>query len=362
MKYNNTLHWILRALVSALFIFSAFSKLPPLSHLEAFEKQLVDLGFVNWDIAPLFARSIIAFELFLGIAFLQNHFFKKLIIPAMAALLLIFIIHLTYQIALYGNEGNCGCMGQVIKMTPLEAIIKNVITLILIGIVYFKTPKKSDNNYKYPLTLGLAVGLFIFIVYPVKSSAVETPFNGQVKEEETIPEDSTMHDTLQSQTKIATQIEHDSNKKTDVPAKASESPKPKRVASEFTSYNLFNGKKVNLNEGKKIVCVFNTTCDHCMGIAKKMTAAATKTKLPPIYILFWTENDAKGDDLQKEIDAFFKFTGSSNPYTMIDVTTFFKLLGKHSGPPRIAVMNEGNIIGDFSEDNFSEDAFLKSVK
>lgn len=362
MKFNNSIYWVLRVLIAGLFIFSSFSKLPPMSPIEAFEKQLVDLGFVNWDFAPLFARSIIAFELFLGLAFLQNHFFKKLIIPAMVGMLLIFIIHLSYQIALHGNEGNCGCMGQVIKMTPLEAILKNIITIALIVIIYRKTPPNKNSKLVIPSALFIIVGLFMFLVYPIKSAAVENPFNGEVKEDPSVPTDSAELDSSQTETKSASIKEQDQHKGKDTLAKVKEEPKPKRVNSEFTSYTNFNGKKVNLNQGKKIVCVFNTTCDHCMGIAKKMTAAAAKAKLPPIYILFWTENDAKGEDLQKEIDAFFKFSGSSHPYTMIEVMTFFKLLGKHSGPPRIAVMNEGNIMGDFSEDNFSEEAFLKACE
>ncbi len=353
MKYTHTTHWILRALVSALFIFSAISKLFPIG---AFEKQLVDLGFVNWCTAPLFARSIIAFELFLGLAFLQNHFFKKFIIPTMAGMLLVFIVHLSWQISLHGNEGNCGCMGQLIPMTPLEAIIKNIITLILIGIIYFKTPAKKDSKHRYPFMIMVVAAAPVFLCFPSHCCCDTSPFTAPVQYEEAAPIDTLIIDS--NKTKIETKVKT----KKDDSIIVKQEPKLKRVMSDFTKYSNFNGKKVNLNEGKKIVCVFNTDCDHCMGVAKKLTAIANKAKLPPIYILFWSENDSKGEDLNKEIAKFFNFSGSSHPYTMISQQEFFPLLGKHSGPPRVAVLNEGNMMGDFSEGNFKEEAFLKVVK
>ncbi len=353
MKYNNTINWILRCLVSGLFILSAILKLYP---IEAFEKQLVDLGFVNWCIAPIFARSIIAFELFLGLAFLQNHFFKKFIIAITAGMLLVFIMHLSWQINLYGNEGNCGCMGQKLPMTPLQAIIKNIITLIIIAIIYFKTPSKKDSKHRYPFIIMAAAAGYVFMSYPshccCDTNAVANPF----QYEETNDSTTTEIDTTKPKTETIIET-----KKGDSTVIKPE-PKLKRVMSDFTKYIDFNGKKVNLNDGKKIICVFNTDCDHCMGIAKKITAIANKTKLPPIYILFWSENNSQGEDLNKEITKFFNFSGSSHPYTMITQQAFFPLLGKHSGPPRIAVLNEGNMMGDFSEGNFEEGAFLKAVK
>ncbi|MDZ4758464.1 MAG: DoxX family protein [Bacteroidota bacterium] len=354
MKYTPIVHWSLRILVATLFIFSAITKLFP---IEAFEKQLVDLGFVNWCNAPILARSIISFELFLGLAFLQNHFFKKFIIPTTAGMLLVFIIHLSWQIAIAGNSGNCGCMGQMIPMTPLEAIIKNIITLILIVILYIKTPAKNDSKHRYPFIIMIVAAAPIFLSYPAHCCCdvnLLTPTAIQLEDEK--PTDSTnkdvkeiKHDTLVKKFKEDTIIKHDE-------------PKLKRVASDFSEFTMFSGKKVNINSGKKIVCVFNTSCDHCMGIAKKMTAIASKTNMPPIYILFWSELDAKGEDLNKEVAAFFKFSGSSHPYTMIGAAEFFPKLGKHSSPPRIAVLNEGNMMGDFGEENFSEAAFLKAVK
>jgi len=95
-----------------------------------FEKQMVDLGIASWCIAPFLARLIIALELAIAIAILQNHYVRKLVIPITIALLIAFNIHLTIEMVKHGAmNGNCGCFGQFLPMTPLEAFIKTLWSL-----------------------------------------------------------------------------------------------------------------------------------------------------------------------------------------------------------------------------------------
>jgi hypothetical protein len=69
------------------------------------------------------ARFIIALEIAIAIAILQPHFIKRIIIPSIILLLIAFCLHLAIQMYQYGAmNGNCGCFGQLIPMTPLEAI------------------------------------------------------------------------------------------------------------------------------------------------------------------------------------------------------------------------------------------------
>lgn len=373
---SNRLIWVLRVLVALLFVASALMKLFP---IQAFEKQLVDLGIINWCLAPALARGIIAFELFLGFGFLQNHFFKKFIMPLTVGMLVAFIIHLSIQIIQTGNTGNCGCMGQVIPMTPLEAIIKNVITIGIIGFIYFNSPRKEGNLHRYPLLILIGSVLAIFLTYKMDCCCDVKPISIPVGVV-TQPIQSTIDTAIVAETAKtvkdtaakAVVAPKDKTKSTVTPKEAVVVPKDTvkvqeptmpRVVSEFAPYTQFSdGKVVNLDAGKNIVCVFNTTCDHCMETAKGICEASKMAKLPPVRILFWSEMDAKGEALDKEIAAFFKFTGCSHPYTVVNVGTFFRMLGKAPSPPRVAVLNEGNIVGDFSSLNFSKEALIKAVK
>src|SRR4051812_42921577 len=110
-----------------IFIYSGYTKLVPV--IETFEFTFVDIGIANWYTAPVIARLLIGLEFFLGFLLILNYHLKKFTLPFTIALLLFFIIYLCVQIATTGNNGNCGCFGEHIKMTPLEAIVKNIVMI-----------------------------------------------------------------------------------------------------------------------------------------------------------------------------------------------------------------------------------------
>ncbi|HTF80697.1 MAG TPA: hypothetical protein VL947_03195, partial [Cytophagales bacterium] len=267
-----------------------------------------------------------------------------------------------------------------IPMTPLQAIIKNVISIVIIGFVYWKTPKKENSLHRYPLLIFAISGLFIFLRYPMECCCDAKPIVAPIPITSPQPINAAPAiDTTKLQVDAVKNIKDTVNRKlskTKGSVKASvtteKSEKTKistpaeatlpRVVSEFAPYTQFSDGTINLDEGKNIVCVFNTTCDHCMETAKAMCQVSKAQKLPPIRILFWSEMDAKGEALDKEISAFFAFSGCKWPYTVVDVKTFFRMLGKAPSPPRVAVLHEGNIVADLSSLNFSKEALIKAVK
>ena len=77
-----------RILISILFFVSAIAKMIDFTWTKGFsktiwmfEKQLVDLDIATWCSAPYLARVIIAIEIAIAFAILQNHFIKKIVIP-----------------------------------------------------------------------------------------------------------------------------------------------------------------------------------------------------------------------------------------------------------------------------------------
>ncbi len=241
----------------ALFVFSAITKMLPLT---PFEKQLVDLGFADWHTAPYFARLIIGVELGLGIALIQNHFFKRIVIPLTALLLVAFCIHLSYQIAI-GQGGNCGCFGQFIEMTPTEALIKNIVTLGLLGWLFaISKEKKSANRFSFLLLIWSFSTLFMFVAFPFapfKELNIVTVDTSSIPWEDESTTSVQTDDTNQTPTTIApTEIVN---------------PGPASVVSKFSKLNVFSGLKVKIDEGKRIVCFFIPGCDHCREAAKAIT-------------------------------------------------------------------------------------------
>ena len=171
MKKNLSI--AIQIIISALFIVSAIAKMYPSPYfaISTFEvKQLYPLGFSE-AIAPWFSRILIGIELALGFLILQNNYLKKIVIPATIALLAVFVAHLSYETFINGgNSGNCGCFGELIPMTPIEAIIKNIIAIGLLIWLYKIVSDKALSKFWPLAAVTLATIAGIFILAPIKSN------------------------------------------------------------------------------------------------------------------------------------------------------------------------------------------------
>jgi thiol-disulfide isomerase/thioredoxin len=334
-KRNLYISWTLRVLLCGLFVFSAITKMLPLT---PFEKQLVDLGFADWHTAPYFARLIIGVELGLGIALIQNHYFKRIVIPATALLLIAFCIHLSYQIAI-GQGGNCGCFGQFIEMTPTEALIKNIVTLGLLGWLFFITKeKKSANRFSFLLLIWSFSTLFMFMAFPFapfkEMSNIVVDTENIPWETETTTTTTGVIDTAQS-TSVATPTQV-------------VNPGPSPIVSKFSKLNVFSGMKVKIDEGKRIVCFFIPGCDHCREAAKAITELSKDPNFPKVYIYF-------GDEEVEKIDEFFQVAGKKYPYQVLGMGEFFTLMGPKGETPGVLYLWNGNIQKEYFGEQFNKE-------
>ncbi len=123
-----------RILLGLIFIASGLLKLFP---IEPFELNFIDLGIANWFTAPIIARALIGFELLLGSFLIFDLAMKKFTIKATYSILIFFTLYLFYQIYKTGNNGNCGCFGTYLQMTPLESIFKNIGMIAMLTVVQF---------------------------------------------------------------------------------------------------------------------------------------------------------------------------------------------------------------------------------
>lgn len=329
MKNNSTpIAWGLRIVVAVLFIVSAIAKLYPSPYfaISTFEvKQLYPMGF-SPEVAVFFSRTLIGIEMALGLLLLQNHWLKRFIIPATIALLVVFIGHLSYETFISGNSGNCGCFGELIPMTPVEAIIKNVIAVGLLGYLNRLLPKGSDAPNFWVLTTVLFASILgIFMMAPIQPPAPEfTVSQPTVVPQDTTPVAIDTPDTIAApvaKTKVDTLAT----------AKVVQVPKePKKVSSGYA--NLFP----TIDQGKKILCYFVPGCDHCREAAKELTQMRkTNPSMPPISIIFMNEEA----DL---IPKFFEETGATYPYQIIEIIPFWNQLGRGKDTPGVKYLWNGN--------------------
>jgi hypothetical protein len=288
MKKN--LPMMIRVLVSALFLLSVFAKLyptPMYGITKVFEEgQLIPMGFSE-GLAPYFSRFIIAVELFIAIAILQRNYLKKLVIPTSIIMLILFSLHLAYSIFL-GDSENCGCFGELIPMSPLQALIKNIITLGVLGYLYKNTPEETKNDCSKLSIQFLSILLLMFAFVPVQTVG-----------------------------------------------------KNKRV-SGFSEYVVSD---LNMNEGRKILCFFDAGCEHCMDAAKSLNELSDSIAyFPEIHIIF---SDSEAD----RIPDFFDHIGREYSHQVLpfyneddEINSYLEILGYEYENPAVIYLDNGNQI------------------
>ena len=329
------LPWSIRIIIAGLFLVSAYGKIYPdpsaYGTISMFEvKQLYPLGF-NTELAKIFSRSLIGIEFGLGLLLLFPFDLKKWVIPSVILMLGVFVVHLSIQMAVSGNKGNCGCFGALLPMTPLEAILKNVLSIGLLLILWKRNgaqlPEKS-NIWFLTTVLSLCMLLmFIFIPTYKAATVVQTPT--PVVEQATAINTATDVSQTQDPKALKTPVVvADTAGKVKKPKDLG--PKPKK--SGYEKYFA------NINEGKKLLCFFAPSCDHCRATAKQLVAMKNSIPdFPELQILFM-------DEAAEEIPDFFKFAGASFNFKTLDIIEFWGVLGGNRDVPGVAYLWNGNVV------------------
>ena len=322
-----------------MFVVSGLAKLFPIT---PFEKQLFDLLGGSYCTAQYLARLIVALEFAIAVGILQRHFLKRFVLPVTALLLVAFCVHLGWDMVQHGGlDGNCGCFGSWIPMTPLEALIKNLVTLGLLGVLWFLVDEDRSvpHNFGYILLIYTAIGMGTFAYRPFCpcEAAAELPV-APVPAMTTFEEAPT--DSLPPTSSTSTSTSRSSSPSTSTSSSTSSStsqpqtPSPSPTTSRFAAYGN------SIDQGKKIVCLFVPDCDHCRETAAELCQLAKTTKLPPVHILFLDEG-AEG------IPDFFSAAGCATSYQVLGHGAFFPLLGSGSDTPGVYCLWNGNVVAAF---------------
>ncbi|MFM7595536.1 MAG: TlpA family protein disulfide reductase [Flavobacteriales bacterium] len=338
--------WTIRILISMVFFLSAIAKLYPnpsyaLTYFEV--HQLEPMG-IPLNVAQYLSRILIGVEFAIGFLLLLPFFLKRVVIPITIFMLTVFIVELGIEIIFKGNAGNCGCFGTLIEMTPLEAMLKNILSIGLLIWYYGLTkvtpsaeslmdePAQSTGkeelfgsmqakfNWSVIGNLLLASIFGVFIAGPIRFQQAQPAKPVSVVDTVAI-EPSHTHDTsLVANPQLV--------KKDSLEPVVDLGPKAKLSGFE----NIFP----DINKDKKIVCFFAPGCDHCRATAKALTnLKSTMKAFPAMRIVFM-------DEEPEVIPDFFKFAGAEYPYYVMDIVSFWKKLGSGKEVPGVLYLWNGN--------------------
>jgi uncharacterized membrane protein YphA (DoxX/SURF4 family) len=265
MKFNllkdGKVSLLLRIILSVVFIVSAYSKLIVPGLIEII---LIDHGIAaSREIAGYYTRFLIGLELCIGILFLLPYYIKRITIPLTVTVTVLFSIYLIYTGFILGETQNCGCFGEMFKMSPTESLIKNIIILIIVFVLYSIVQEKKKGLFINIIVLIFSLGI-VFVASPLKE-------------------------------------------------------KSESIFSRFTNFN--NGERADLLNGKKLIAVFDPDCEHCQESVEEIKKLKDeKIVLPDLYILFLNESGSTPE-------MFFEKTEIYAPYHGITINEFFDLIG-----------------------------------
>ena len=177
-----------------------------------------------------------------------------------------------------GDTDNCGCFGEMISMTPEQSIIKNII-MLTIALTVFKTAETKKIKKIIPVVFSAITIISMWIILPI----------------------------------------------------------PNHNEFPFDSFTHFETRgRVDLSSGEKLVAIFNLDCEHCQETANELAKLkGSSENFPELYVLYFQEGSTSVED-------FESITQSSFPYDLIEVNTFFDLIG--DSPPRVYNLKDGKVL------------------
>ena len=143
---------ISRYLVGLLFIFSGVIKInDPVGtqiklqeYFEVFSSDFTTIFEIFIPYALILSVFLCTLEIVIGVALLINYQIR--ITSKITLGLILFFTFLTFYSAYFNKVTDCGCFGDAIKLTPWESFYKDIILLVLSGIIVFIHPKLSNQK------------------------------------------------------------------------------------------------------------------------------------------------------------------------------------------------------------------------
>ncbi|KAK3604895.1 hypothetical protein CHS0354_000558 [Potamilus streckersoni] len=177
-------------------------------------------------------------------------YLKKIVLPVGMFMVVMFTGYMAI-LAFEGETGNCGCFGDIVVMSPIQTIIKNI--ALLLGMVYLYFNVEERNEHVLDVAVIMVASLIVpGFVSPVLKS--EGPPQGAVQQEG----------------------------KAVIALKQFPIEKYNKVIVDSM------GRKIDISVGTKLVAVFNMDCGYCRveatGIGKLMKEAK---KFPEMYCLYY---------------------------------------------------------------------------
>lgn len=278
-----------RILLGLVFAISSVAKL---SSLESFELYIFSFGYAGFDLCSIAARLIIIAEFLLGI-FLAFNILPRLTRWLTGLSLAGFSIFLLWR-AFIGDVESCHCMGDMVDMNPMQSLIKNIILALLLAYVW-KDHGRMILKHQIPVACitSAAIIIVVFLAFPP-----DFYYRGS----------SESHDLSE------------------------EAFRP--VADSL-----------GLSTGKRAVCFYSGSCEHCKHCVSKMAGIISRHSLPKdsVFVLFMQTHENQ----DSVATSFFTENGEGLvlPYDYLHPVEFIPLT--NGSMPLVVLFEDGELVKEY---------------
>lgn len=310
----DSLKEIVRYGIGSMFIIAAILKL---ISIDEFELYIYSFDILDFLITTLFSRLLIAGELVLGLLLVFKMCYK-FTWRATLSVQIVFTLFLAYVLA-FRNDSNCHCFGELVELSPLESIIKNVV--VIGGLFFIKTQRHRDTETqsKFVKKILLVAAVIIpFVVTPMDS--VYKMIYSSEKEISTVD----FYETLD-----------------------------KVVKMDFVDNDIVFDSTAQIKmDGKQMVVIVSSGCKYCRLGVKKLSMMMRKNdiKSDNVKIFIWGSREGILNFKDETLTDDFSYWHIM-PHEAVDIT-----LGRF---PTFIILEEKEIVNisdfrDIDESFFSE--------
>ncbi|MBO2522989.1 MAG: hypothetical protein CW336_03905 [Bacteroidetes bacterium] len=165
-------------MLGVLFIGTAVLKL---LSIDNFEVYIYSFGLFSYTWTTFFSRLLIFIELMVGISLIMKIYFKQ--IWWLTMLMMVgFTLFLVYA-AIFRNDSNCHCFGDLIELNPTQSIFKNIFTIALLLFI------RKERSYDYKPLLKkwlVAITLLLSLAIPFILVPMDVIYNKIYSEKDNV--------------------------------------------------------------------------------------------------------------------------------------------------------------------------------
>ncbi len=306
MGFKKIIPTIIRIFIGLVFVASAVTKY---ISIEAFDMFVFEHELFSWNLTNFLTRILISCEACLGLMLIFG-IYPKLSRWLTVGSLAFFTIYILLKPFFFEvNSENCHCFGEVLILSDSQTLIKNVVLLLLSIALFF------DKGWKIKYAKYILIASF---VAPLATTFIIRP------------PDVIVHAIYGKEIEL-------------------------NMESFDMLVNMDKVQDMKVSEGKKVLCLYSTTCKHCKRTAIKLDIIIKRHKLDKnnFAVLFWGK--------EENIDVFYKETGVQLLSTN-KVPPLLFLSATKGRQPIIVLMDNGKIVDLYKSTNVNEQKIVEFLK